>query len=1131
MKRILLALLALLLIVPTAKVEAVAYDPALSYEALDVRFWEDQAPPIGFYINSASRYILETVTEPRMGSTYGEWSVMDLLRGMYTGYDYMNHIPPTYFDDYLERINRYVISKEGNLDRNKSTEWSRLTLSLSALGKDIRAVGQPGDYLKVTTARQKGDDWIIETTNLASQSSLQVKNNQIQVDEPVGIQTETRQFELLQPGSYTVKKAADHVSLTNGSASFKVASDQLVTVTEPYNFVERMSQSHRFSYRQGINGPIWVIIAMNTGKYDLVSEAELAKQGFTVANGDTVNTVGQMIDYILAREITTTENELGGWALTGNKPDVDITGMALQAFAPYYVDEKKFKATDSKATYEEFKKAVERGILTLKRLQKTNGGFDSWGTINSESTVQVIVALTAMQMDPLKEIELPTIQQTVNFNTEGGFIDGVWTNNMLDALLTFYAPATGSSPEIGGFKHVTTGYDGGGGSGTTVNAMATDQALYGLIAYDRFLKGENTLYDMTDMINGEYKNMKATTHKVTFVDGKNEKVVHYSPFAKIELPTSAKTWNTKASLDGTRYNASELLIMPEHDITLYADNNPNEIDTAAVQKVIEYIDALPKLQDITKDYKNQIDRAKQAYNKLTAQSQKLVTNYSYLLQLDAKVNGELSQYDDELKVSNLIQTIDSLMTVPNITRDYEIAITNARIAYNNLTAQQRLEITNREQLDYLEAKLAISIEMEDGQQHSVAMIQQAIDRLPSLNTVSLADAPAVFRVDALVKQLSAQQQSTLQNTAQLAKLIEQIRTLQLKYLQQEQLEDEINDDSYGQLAVIGSTLHVTAPRTTGTFQVRIHASTLLEALTDEVQEIIFSDVRGVTLHVSKESLLQQIEGAQGELILQVSQLDYETKQFHTEWRLSTGETLISPTYMKLTIPYDYFVNGRNLNKLQLAKVQDQLVATPHIMKTKEMIVHLFNGNTYEFTDNQFTFEDVQSANQANIEYLANRLVVNGISADKFGPEQTLTRAQFAVMVNRALNFEATKKTAFTDIQGGWYEKDIQALYEKGIIKGVSDTSFNPDGHLTREQVAVMMTRILDYIEYPTAHLKTGAAYNDYQQISSYAKDSALILKNLNIMSGVNNTFAPQQPLTRSEMAKILKRTLEVAQLM
>lgn len=1131
MKRILLALLTLLLIVPTTKVEAVAYDPALSYESLDVRFWEDQAPPIGFYINSASHYILETVTEPLMGSTYGEWSVMDLLRGMYTGYDYMNHIPPAYFDDYLERINHYVISKEGNLDRNKSTEWSRLTLSLSALGKDIRAVGQPGDYLKVTTARQKGDDWIIETTNLASQSSVKVTNNKIQIDQPVGIQTESRQYELLQPGNYTVKQAADHVSLTNSKKSYRLASDQLVTVTKPYNFVERMSQSHRFTYRQGINGPIWVIIAMNTGQYDLLTEAELAKQGFTAAKGDTVNTIGQMIDYILAREITTTENELGGWALTGNKPDVDITGMALQAFAPYYLDEQKFKATNSKATYKELKKAVERGILTLKRLQKANGGYDSWGSINSESTVQVIVALTAMQMDPLKEIELPTIQQTVNFTTEGGFIDSVWTNNMIDALLTFYAPSTGSSPEIGGFKHVTAGYDGGGGAGTTVNAMATDQALYGLIAYDRFLKGENTLYDMTDMINGEYKDMKATSYKATFVDGKNETVVHYSPFAKIELPTSAKTWNTKDSLDGTRYNAGELLIMPEHDITLYADHNPKEVDTAAVQKVIQYIDALPKLKDITKDYKNQIDRAKQAYNKLTAQSQSLVTNYSYLLQLDAKINSELSQYDDELKVSNLIQTIDSLTAIPNITRDYEIAITNARIAYNNLTAKQRLEITNREQLDYLEAKLSISIEMDNGQQHTLAMIQQTIDRLPSLNRLLLADAPAIFYTDVLVRQLPAQQQSALQNIEQLPKLIEQIRALQLKYLQQEQLEDELNDDSYGQLAVIGSTLHVTAPRTTGTFQVRIHTDTLLEALTDEVKEIIFSDVRGVTLHVSKDSLLQQIEDVKGELILQVSQLEYETKQFHTEWRLSTGETLISPTYMKLTIPYDYFVNGRNLNKLQLAKVQEQLVATPHVMKNKEMIIHLFNGNTYEVTNNQFTFKDVQSANSTDIQYLANRLVVNGIGADKFGPQQTLTRGQFAVMVNRALNFEAAKKTSFTDIQGGWYEKDIQALYEKGIVQGVSNTSFNPNGHLTREQVAVMMTRILNYIEYPTAHLKTGAAFTDHQQISSYAKDSALILKNLNIMSGVNNTFAPQQPLTRSEMAKILKRTLEVAQLM
>ena len=66
-------------------------------------------------------------------------------------------------------------------------------------------------------------------------------------------------------------------------------------------------------------------------------------------------------------------------------------------------------------------------------------------------------------------------------------------------LLTFYALNSGKATGVGGFKHVTTGDDGGGGAGTSVNVMATDQALYALIAYDRFLQKELPLYRRMDM--------------------------------------------------------------------------------------------------------------------------------------------------------------------------------------------------------------------------------------------------------------------------------------------------------------------------------------------------------------------------------------------------------------------------------------------------------------------------------------------------------------------------------------------------------------------------------------------------------------------------------------------------------
>ena len=74
----------------------------------------------------------------------------------------------------------------------------------------------------------------------------------------------------------------------------------------------------------------------------------------------------------------------GGWDLSAGKADPDMTAMAIQALAPYY------------KTNETVKAAVDKALDVLSSLQQGDGGFGSWGTVNSESCAQVIVALTAL---------------------------------------------------------------------------------------------------------------------------------------------------------------------------------------------------------------------------------------------------------------------------------------------------------------------------------------------------------------------------------------------------------------------------------------------------------------------------------------------------------------------------------------------------------------------------------------------------------------------------------------------------------------------------------------------------------------------------------------------------------------
>lgn len=185
---------------------------------------------------------------------------------------------------------------------------------------------------------------------------------------------------------------------------------------------------------QGINGSIFALIALDTHNYKT-----------------TDTTIRQQyIDYILNKEI-----DGGGWALSGSA-DPDITAMAIQALSRY-MDNSDVAA------------AVERGINKLSSMQKDNGGYASWGSINAESIAQVIVACTALGIDP---------------NTDPRFVKN--GHSAVDALLEFY----NSDSTDFAFSHVI------GGNG---NAMATDQASYALVAYQRFIEGKNSLYDMNDV--------------------------------------------------------------------------------------------------------------------------------------------------------------------------------------------------------------------------------------------------------------------------------------------------------------------------------------------------------------------------------------------------------------------------------------------------------------------------------------------------------------------------------------------------------------------------------------------------------------------------------------------------------
>lgn len=228
-----------------------------------------------------------------------------------------------------------------------------------------------------------------------------------------------------------------------------------VTDVGGYNLLSYLSDFDNVK-KQGINGPIFALIAFDAGNYDIPIDKKASVQ--TTRQG--------IIDFILDKEIHKGTSKAGGWALSGTDPDPDITFMAIQSLANY-MDQK------------EVKKAVDRALKIMSKKQLSTGGYNSWGTENCESTAQAIVALTALGID------IDTDSRFIKTDKKGN------KNTLMDGMMQFYCKG-------GGFAHVNEGYDGGGGSGTGLNAMATDQGMYALDAYYRYINGKKKLYDMTD---------------------------------------------------------------------------------------------------------------------------------------------------------------------------------------------------------------------------------------------------------------------------------------------------------------------------------------------------------------------------------------------------------------------------------------------------------------------------------------------------------------------------------------------------------------------------------------------------------------------------------------------------------
>ena len=178
------------------------------------------------------------------------------------------------------------------------------------------------------------------------------------------------------------------------------------------------------------------------------------------------------------------------------------------------------------------------------------------------------------------------------------------------------------------------------------------------------------------------------------------------------------------------------------------------------------------------------------------------------------------------------------------------------------------------------------------------------------------------------------------------------------------------------------------------------------------------------------------------------------------------------------------------------------------------------------------FTDVTStdAYYEDIMFLANNGYVEGVGNDRFAPLQEMTRSQFATILSRVLKLETTSTTsAFKDVKpNAWYFNAIQACYEAGLIKGISATEFAPNDKITKQDMMLLLSRTIEYLDIELKDTDTDVAFIDSTNISAYALEGVKTCIHAGILKN-EGYFMPKNLVTRADMAtmftKIIKLTL------
>jgi hypothetical protein len=199
-------------------------------------------------------------------------------------------------------------------------------------------------------------------------------------------------------------------------------------------------------------------------------------------------------------------------------------------------------------------------------------------------------------------------------------------------------------------------------------------------------------------------------------------------------------------------------------------------------------------------------------------------------------------------------------------------------------------------------------------------------------------------------------------------------------------------------------------------------------------------------------------------------------------------------------------------------------------------VNSLTNSTYTLVWHPKEFADVANHwSKEAVNDMASRMIVNGVSETGFRPEQSITRAEFAAIMVRALGLSDKGESAsFKDVTArDWFAGAVAKASEYGLISGYEDGTFRPDNTITRQEAFVIPERAMKRAGLTGNQAEvdqTLSRFADGHKVADWAKASVAATVELGLVQGSSGNLNPASEITRAEAAAIVQRMLKKAEL-